>query len=88
MSIGTFPARRMRRLRSSSAIRELLQETRLHPSQLVAPLFVCEGSGQPEPIEGLPGVVRLNVQDLVNQAKVLHDLGIVAVLLFAKVSQS
>lgn len=75
-------ARRPRRLRSSAAIREMVQEVRLHPSDLIAPLFVREGEGAPEPVSSMPGVFRLSLADLVAECHELNALGVCGVALF------
>ena len=77
-----FPVQRPRRLRSSGPLRELIAETRLHPSQGVAPMFVREGIDAPQPITSLPGVVQHTRTSLVAEAKVLADLGVGALILF------
>ena len=77
-----FPVQRPRRLRSSGPLRELIAETRLHPSQVVAPMFVREGIDAPQPISSLPGVVQHTRTSLVAEAKVLADLGVGALILF------
>jgi porphobilinogen synthase len=63
-------------------MRELVAETRLHVSDLVAPLFVREGITEPQPIASLPGVVQHTVASLVEEVKGLRDLGVKAVILF------
>jgi porphobilinogen synthase len=76
-----FPATRLRRLRSTPVLRDLVRETRLHPSDLVLPLFVQSKSGR-EPIAALPGVERLSISAAVEEAGIAHALGLPAVLLF------
>ena len=76
---------RPRRLRASAAIRDLVRETRLHASDLIAPLFIVEGSGVQDPIPSMPGIFRMSLDIALNEAKELHTLGIRAVLLFTKV---
>lgn len=78
----SFPVSRPRRLRTTSAMRELVAETRLHVSDLVAPLFVREGITEPQPIVSLPGVVQHTVDSLEAEVGVLRDLGVKAVILF------
>ena len=78
----SFPVSRPRRLRSTHAMRELVAESRLHVSDLVAPLFVREGISEPQPIASLPGVVQHTVDSLVAEVVALRDLGIKAVILF------
>lgn len=63
-------------------MRELVAETRLHVSDLVAPLFVREGTTEPQPIASLPGVVQHTLDSLVAEVTELRDLGIKAVILF------
>ncbi len=77
-----FPATRMRRLRRTPVLRDLVRETRLSAGDLVMPLFVEEGSAAPTPIEAMPGVARLPVGAVVAEAGEVAALGIPAVLLF------
>ncbi|MEA3020531.1 MAG: porphobilinogen synthase, partial [Actinomycetota bacterium] len=77
-----FPARRMRRLRRSPAMRRLVAETRLGVDDLVAPLFVREGIDSPAPIASLPGVVQHTRESLRKEVAELADLGIPGVILF------
>jgi len=63
-------------------MRELVAETRLHVSDLVAPLFVREGITAPQPIVSLPGVVQHTRESLVAEVTALRDLGVRAVILF------
>jgi porphobilinogen synthase len=72
----------MRRLRRTEALRGMVRETRLHPSHLILPCFVVEGSGVREPIGSMPGVYRHSVDQLVVEAKAVADAGVPAVLLF------
>ena len=78
----SFPVSRPRRLRTTSAMRELVAETRLHVSDLVAPLFVREGISEPQPIVSLPGVVQHTVDSLEAEVRALRDLGVKAIILF------
>ncbi|HEX7225063.1 MAG TPA: porphobilinogen synthase [Candidatus Limnocylindria bacterium] len=73
---------RGRRLRRTPALRDLARETRLHPSMLVAPLFVRPGSGTREPIGSMPGQHRWSVDELEREADRLLQLGVRSVLLF------
>jgi len=75
---------RPRRLRQSEALRALVEDAVLRPSDLIAPLFVVEGKGRPEPVGSMPGVFRLSVADLVRECRALRRLGIRAVALFPK----
>lgn len=78
----SFPSRRMRRLRSSPAMRRLVAETRLGVDDLVAPLFVREGIESPNPISSLPGVVQHTLPTLMTEVDELVALGVPAVILF------
>jgi porphobilinogen synthase len=82
MSNASFPSLRMRRGRSSPWMRELLAEHRLHPSDLIWPLFICDGKGCEEPIPALPGVSRWTVDRLGEQARAAAAAGIPCVALF------
>jgi len=77
-----FPEHRPRRLRRTPELRALTRETRLHPGDLVDALFVVEGSGVREAISSMPGVVRLSVDQLGDEAKRIRDLGLGGVILF------
>jgi porphobilinogen synthase len=76
-----FPQTRMRRLRASAGLRGLVRETDLRADQLVLPLFVTERDGR-EPIAAMPGVERLSLAAVVEEAREAAALGIAAVLLF------
>lgn len=73
---------RPRRNRKSSPIRDLVQETRLHPAQFVSPLFIAEGNNQKQEIASMPGVHRLSIDYLLREAETLWELGIKSVDLF------
>jgi porphobilinogen synthase len=78
----SFPTMRMRRLRGTEALRRLVRETRLDRDDLVLPLFAVPGSGVREPVASMPGVARLSVDQIAEEAKQVADLGIPAVILF------
>ena len=78
----SFPARRMRRLRRTPALRRLVAETRLSVDDLVAPLFVREGLDGPRPVASMPGVVQHTRESLRKEVRALADLGVPAVILF------
>lgn len=77
-----FPQSRPRRLRQSSAMRELVAEARLGVKDLVAPLFVREGISSAQPITSLPGVVQHTLDSLRSEVVQLAELGVPAVILF------
>ena len=77
-----FPQRRMRRLRRTPALRRLVAEYRLNPTDFIAPLFVREGIDEPQPIVSMPGQFQHTRSSLRAQVAELHGLGIGAVVLF------
>lgn len=77
-----YPQLRLRRRRSTPAIRDLLQETRIHIEDLIYPLFVCPGTNLREPVEAMPGVFRFSVDLLLDEVAKAQQEGILAVLLF------
>ena len=77
-----FPATRMRRLRKSGVLREMVRETELSVKDLVLPMFVELGTESRTPIEAMPGVDRLSIALAVEEAGAAHASGIPAVLLF------
>jgi porphobilinogen synthase len=79
---GGFPERRLRRLRRTPALRRLVAETRLGVDDLVAPLFVREGTAGPVPIASMPGEVQHSLDSLVVEAKRLVSLGVPGLILF------
>ena len=82
MSDASYPALRMRRGRASPWMRDMLAEHRLHPSDLILPMFVCEGQGCEEPIAALRGVSRWSIDRLASRAREAASLGIPCVALF------
>jgi porphobilinogen synthase len=82
MSSAQFPIRRMRRLRRTAALRRLVAETHVVPSQLVWPQFVVHGEGVRRPIAALPGVAQLSVDELVKDAERAAALGLGGIILF------
>ncbi len=77
-----FPIHRLRRLRQSNGIRNLVRETVLTVDDLIYPLFIAPGIGVKKEIASLPGNYHLSVDRLVDEVKIVYDLGINAVLLF------
>jgi porphobilinogen synthase len=73
---------RPRRLRRSSALRNLVRETHLNAHNFVLPLFVSEKVQQRRPIASMPGVFQLSVKEVADEARAARDLGLQAVLLF------
>ncbi|MGG5259152.1 porphobilinogen synthase [Phycicoccus avicenniae] len=77
-----FPVGRPRRLRQGPALRRLVAETRLHPAELVLPVFVREGIDAPVPIEAMPGVVQHTLGSLVEEARRCVEAGLGGIMLF------
>jgi len=74
--------RRLRRLRTSEAMRALVRETRLSPDMFVLPLFVCEGEGVRREVGSMPGVFNLSIDEAVKEAAAAKADGVSSVLLF------
>jgi porphobilinogen synthase len=77
-----FPQTRLRRLRNTGVLRDLVRETELSVSDLVYPMFVQLGRDERTPIPGMPGIERMSISNAVEEAGSAHALGIPAVLLF------
>jgi porphobilinogen synthase len=77
-----FPVTRLRRLRRTSQLRDMVRETRLTPQAFVYPMFVCPGEGVRKAIGSMPGVFNLSVDEAVKEAKDVHSLGVPSVILF------
>src|SRR6266850_3562181 len=77
-----FPIQRMRRLRATESIRNMVRETRLAPSQLILPLFVCPGEGVRREIGSMPGNYQLSIDELLRECAEAQSLGLGGILLF------
>jgi porphobilinogen synthase len=75
-------SRRLRRLRTSAAMRSLVRETRLSPDNFILPLFVCEGEGVRREVGSMPGVFNLSVDEAVRETAAARADGVPSVLLF------
>ena len=84
----TLLLKRPRRNRKSLAIRTLVQETSLLASDLIMPFFVIEGEKRRDPISSLPGIERLSIDVLIQEAESLHARGILAIALFPVIHPS
>lgn len=80
--MARFPEIRPRRLRATPALRRLARETRIHPAQLILPVFVREGIGEPAPIASMPGVVQHTLDSLRAEVTRAAEAGIGGVMLF------
>ncbi len=76
--------RRPRRMRRTAPLRALTHETFLRPEHLIQPVFVIDGEGAPEAISSMPGIFRLPLNQLIEECRELHTLGISGVALFPK----
>lgn len=79
---ASFPATRLRRLRKHDFTRRLVRENQLTAADLIAPVFVLEGRNQRESIASMPGVERLSIDLMVEEARELAALGVPAMALF------
>jgi porphobilinogen synthase len=77
-----YPTERLRRMRRTGALRTLVQETRVHRSALIYPLFVVEGKGIVEEIASMPGICRFSPDRLQREIAEIASLGLVSVILF------
>ena len=77
-----FPVTRLRRLRRTEALRNMVRETRLTPDGFVYPLFVCPGERVRKEVSSMPGVFNLSVDEAVRESQEAHALGVPAIILF------
>jgi porphobilinogen synthase len=77
-----FPTQRLRRLRATPALRDLVRETHLQPSQFILPLFVCPGEGVRREISSMPGNYQLSIDELLKECTEVQSLGIGGIILF------
>ena len=82
-----FPEERPRRTRQSDAWRRMVRETRLTPDAFIYPLFVVPGRAVRHPVESMPGIFQLSVDEAVKEAKATAAAGVPAVLIFAAPSE-
>ena len=80
--MSNFPSRRLRRLRKTEKIRDLVQEVSLSPKDLICPVFVEDGIQTKKQIQSMPAIERLPLSDIVNEVDAIAELGIPAVMLF------
>ena len=80
--MADFPTKRLRRLRKTEKIRDLVKEVSLSPKDLICPVFVEDGIQTKKQIESMPAIERLPLSDVVNEVDAIAELGIPAVMLF------
>lgn len=81
-NLPNFPVSRLRRLRKTSALRDMFRETILTKNDLIFPLFIVEGNGVRNEINSMPNIFQLSVDEALRECEELLNLGIRAVLLF------
>ena len=77
-----FDITRMRRMRRDDFSRRLMRETTVTPDDLIYPVFILEGEGNREPVPSMPGIERMSIDLLINEAKQIQSLGVPAMALF------
>jgi porphobilinogen synthase len=77
-----FPVTRLRRLRRTPELRNMVAETRLTPDAFVYPMFVCPGEGVRKEVRSMPGVFNLSIDEAVKEAREVYALGVPSVILF------
>ena len=77
-----YPVSRLRRLRKSNLLREMVKETDLSARSFIYPVFVVEGKNIKDPVKSMPGVFRMSVDNLLKEAKEVESLNIPALMLF------
>ena len=83
-----YPLNRNRRLRSKESLRNLIRESTIHPHDFIAPLFLVEGKNIKEEISSMPDYYRYSLDNIGREVKYLWELGVQAVLLFAKIPEN
>ena len=83
-----YPIKRNRRLRSSEAVRSMVREQQLSPTDFIVPLFAVEGSDVKEEITSMPDYYRMSLDHLKKEVQELWSMGLKTVLLFVKVSDT
>ena len=84
---GQFPGRRMRRMRKHDFSRRLMAESQITVSDLIYPMFILMGKDRRETVESMPGVERLSIDLMLEEAQYLARLGVPAIALFPVVNQ-
>lgn len=84
---GQFPGRRLRRLRKHDFSRRLVAENQLSVNDLIYPMFILMGKDRREKVDSMPGVERLSIDLMLEEAQYLANLGVPAIALFPVVNQ-
>ncbi|MEP7155175.1 MAG: porphobilinogen synthase [Betaproteobacteria bacterium] len=88
MNIGQFPARRMRRLRRTGFLRDMVRESSLSPADFIYPVFILDGKNQRQAVKSMPGIERVSVDLLYSVCEEAVKLGIPAIALFPVIDAS
>ena len=88
MNFGQFPARRMRRLRRTGFLRDMVRESSLSPADFIYPVFILDGTNQCQPVASMPGIERVSVDRLLPKCEEAIKLGIPAIALFPVIDSS
>ena len=82
MNFGQYPARRMRRLRRTAFLRDLVRESLLTPADFIYPVFILDGQNQRQAVTSMPGIERVSIDLLFSVCAEAVALGIPAIALF------
>ena len=82
INTGDYPEVRLRRMREHDFTRRMMRETSLTVADLIYPVFIIEGDNRREPVPAMPGVERLTIDILIEEAGIISELGIPALILF------
>ena len=88
MNLGQFPARRMRRLRRTGFLRDMVRETSLSPADFIYPMFILDGNNQRQAVSSMPGIERLSVDLIFPVCEEAIALGVSAIALFPVIDAS
>jgi porphobilinogen synthase len=88
MNFGQFPQRRMRRLRRTGFLRDMVRESALSPADFIYPVFILDGKGQRQSVASMPGVDRLSIDLLLPVCEEAVRLGVPAIALFPVIEQA
>lgn len=77
-----FPVTRLRRLRRTETLRDVVRETRLTPESFIYPLFICPGTGIRKEVRSMPGVFNLSIDEAVKEVRDARAVGVLSVILF------
>ena len=88
MNFGQYPERRMRRLRRTAFLRDMVRESSLSSADFIYPVFILEGKNQRQSIASMPGIERVSVDLLLPVAEEMMEVGIPAIALFPVIENS